>query len=845
MYIIKVTICWLGFYIIYAAFLSKETFFKTNRWYLLGTLLLGAMIPLVEFLPIFQEDISAVVYFQPINESVYYVQATVNEAVTTASFDWMQLFWIIYWIGVGITSTRFVIGLNKIYQLYRGSEILQKENHTLVLTDQPHLPFSFFKFLFWSKDFEMNDVDGQKIITHEEAHVQGWHSVDVLLLEILSIIFWLSPMVYFYKKSLKTVHEYLADSVVLQTTPTKRYGHLLLKQSQSGLQVALANHFFHSQLKQRIIMMTKSKSRKEAVIKYLFAIPVILLLVISFAKKEAFANVENNADFNIELSEAQHDVDELPRFPGCEERSSLEKKEQCSDNKMLEFIYTKIKYPKEARKAGIQGRIVVKFTVKKDGTIANAQLLKGIGSGCDAEGVKVIESLPTMIPAKKNGKAVDFEMTIPMNFKLQGTTSPSNTESPNNEITIIGFAAQDDIEVKKHKNFTKTLPNGETVEGQYSVTVFDEDKKQPVDNSREYRKVTTTLPDGSVVTKWVLVDKSTTPDSNNLDTPNDKVDKVKEYQTVVKTLPNGSIITKRTLVDNPTVKGEVFKVVEEMPRFPAPDCEAMNDKQERKLCSQEEMLKFIYSNIKYPAVARESAIEGRAIAQFIIREDGSVSDAKIVRDLGGGTAEEVLKVINMMPHWIPGKQRGKAVSVQYTLPVAFRLEKGNDDKESTIQLDSDKVQPLIVIDGVVVTTGINDINPGDIKEIHVLKGDSAINSFGDAGKNGVIVITMKEGKAIESPVKVNRKGSLEKVGFTDIRVSPNPTSGVINIDYKGDNEPVRITAYTHTGKQLFELTGSGGDDSFKDVKIPSDVKGSIFLAFRKGGKLHTEVIIVQ
>ena len=382
-YIIKVTICWLGFYLIYTGLLKKETFFKTNRWYLLGTLVLGALIPLLEFLPIFQEDNPAVIYFQPINDSVIYVQSAVNEAVVSSSFGWGQLFWGVYFFGVFFFGIRFFIGLQKIYQLYKDGEIQRKSNHTLVLTNQLHLPFSFFKMMFWSKNLELEHTDSQKILTHEEAHVQGWHSVDVMLCEVMSIIFWCSPMVYFYKKSIKTVHEYLADAVVLQTTPTKKYGHLLLQQSQTGLQVALANHFIHSQLKQRIIMMTRNKSRKEAIIKYLFALPVILLLLIVFSKKQANANAENSVSAMIEKiktenldtkSTVNNDVDELPIFPGCEDISDKEKLRKCSNQKLLTHVYSNIKYPKNARKAGIEGRVIIRFVVLKDGSIAKARV---------------------------------------------------------------------------------------------------------------------------------------------------------------------------------------------------------------------------------------------------------------------------------------------------------------------------------------------------------------------------------------------------------------------------------------------------------------------------------------
>lgn len=122
---------------------------------------------------------------------------------------------------------------------------------------------------------------------------------------------------------------------------------------------------------------------------------------------------------------------------------------------------------------------------------------------------------------------------------------------------------------------------------------------------------------------------------------------------------------------------KVYKVVEEMPRFPGCEDKGLG-RAELKKCAEDEMLKFIYSNIKYPAVARENGIEGRAILQFIVQKDGSIKDVKVLRDPGGGTgmeAERVIKLMNDMPtKWIPGKQRGKPVRVQYALPVSFKLQ---------------------------------------------------------------------------------------------------------------------------------------------------------------------------
>ena len=121
---------------------------------------------------------------------------------------------------------------------------------------------------------------------------------------------------------------------------------------------------------------------------------------------------------------------------------------------------------------------------------------------------------------------------------------------------------------------------------------------------------------------------------------------------------------------------EIFRVVEDMPRFPG--CENLSTKQEKQQCADKKMLEFIYSNIKYPAIARENGVEGTAVIQFVVEKDGSVTDAKIVRNPGAQTGEEALRVVNLMNEkgfkWVPGKQRGRPVRVQFNLPVKFRLE---------------------------------------------------------------------------------------------------------------------------------------------------------------------------
>ncbi|MDX1684106.1 MAG: energy transducer TonB [Saprospiraceae bacterium] len=121
---------------------------------------------------------------------------------------------------------------------------------------------------------------------------------------------------------------------------------------------------------------------------------------------------------------------------------------------------------------------------------------------------------------------------------------------------------------------------------------------------------------------------------------------------------------------------EIFRIVEQMPRFPG--CENKGSKAEKDQCAQQKLLEFIYANIKYPAIARENGVEGTVVVQFVVEKNGKVTDVNVVRDIGAGCGEEAKRVVNLMnsegKRWTPGKQRGRPVRVQFTLPVKFQLQ---------------------------------------------------------------------------------------------------------------------------------------------------------------------------
>lgn len=209
----------------------------------------------------------------------------------------------------------------------------------------------------------------------------------------------------------------------------------------------------------------------------------------------------------------------------------------------------------------------------------------------------------------------------------------------------------------------------------------------------------------------------------------------------------------------------IFQVVEEMPEFPGGMGEAM---------------KFLAKNIKYPVAAQQAKIEGRVIVQFVVERDGSISDIHTVRSVSPELDAEAIRVVSLMPEWKPGKQRGKAVAVKYTMPIMFRLQSPAPKNEEAASIqhinlkvdkdaDSDNVDlvknhlrsrytgtkvhgaegksPLIVVDGEVKGNGtdiLSKISPGQIQSISVLKNEAAKAEYGDKAKDGVIKITTKK-----------------------------------------------------------------------------------------------------
>jgi len=409
-------------YLVYHIFLRKDTFFKTNRFYLVTSLLFSVIVPFIDLSRILpNQDGVLLVILDPIIITPDGIQQSVE-----ANTGLYNILLSIYLTGVVIFSLRFVYQLFQIYTLTRKFGIDRKQGLRMVFTNKNYSPFSFFNLVFLDK----KDIDSpgyQKIIAHERVHVEQWHSLDLLILEFITIFLWFNPFIWLYRHAVKTLHEYLADEGVLHSgVDANVYSALLFEQS-TGIQVNdLANNFSKSLLKRRFTMMTKSRSKQIARAKLLFALPLALstLLLISFspdmiAQEDVKAQPQKTE--KVVTKQGPEDPppppkpqDEVPIFTVVE----VMPKYPGGNEAMYKYLGENIKYPEKAKKEGIQGKVFVTYVVEKDGSISNVKILRGVEESLDKEAMRVIAAMPKWKPGTQNGKAVRVQYTLPIKFTL-------------------------------------------------------------------------------------------------------------------------------------------------------------------------------------------------------------------------------------------------------------------------------------------------------------------------------------------------------------------------------------------------------------------------------------------
>ena len=404
-------------YSVYWLFLRKDTFFHVNRFYLLSSLLLALVVPFLDIRILAGGSVSSVIIML---DPVLITSGKI-EKIASTHLSLFEAAGVVYFTGVIIFTLRFMIQLIQLAIIVRRNKITRQEGANIVFVDRGYSPFSFFNLIFIREEYF---IDGKltPILAHEKIHIHQYHTLDLLLIEIAIILQWFNPFAWFMGRSIKHIHEYLADEGVLKKGfLTSDYQTLILNEAM-GLQVNnLTNNFNVSLIKNRITMMTKARSASWTLIKVVVALPAFLAVLFFFAAgstntvtaQEEAEQKAKQAQATTAISQEKPSADKnvytvvevMPSFPGGQAA-------------MINYLVQNIKYPEEAKKKGVMGTVFITFIVETDGSVSNVKVLRGIGSGCDEEGVRVVSAMPNWSPGKEKDVPVRCQFNLPIKFSL-------------------------------------------------------------------------------------------------------------------------------------------------------------------------------------------------------------------------------------------------------------------------------------------------------------------------------------------------------------------------------------------------------------------------------------------
>ncbi len=464
------------FTLFYLLLLQKETFFRSNRYFLLFVLFFSLFLPLVHLRiydpqPVMLGEITVLPY-RNLLETVSVYGTSVSESVVR-SISASTYLLAVYLLGVIFFSTRLLVWIFRIAQIIRKHDVIKENGMKLVVLDKDTAPFSFMSYIFAGRDLKKKQ-GWEKMLVHEYEHVRQGHSFDILTLEIISVFQWFNPFFWLLKRGLKENHEYLADRAVLKNEMTpSAYKQLLLSQF-IGPEFLMTSSF-NSLIKKRISMMSKISSSKLSSVKLLTGILVAVTLIIVFAcekktsvqtEPEQVKNKQVALVLNSDTLQLSGDQSALATLRGMLSKNpdvevdslaggglrvktklndvngvsviAYDKKSETEKNDSVVFfivedmpefpggelalrkyISNSIRYPAEAQEKGIQGKVYVNFVVGSDGSVSHVKIARGKDPSLDREAIRVVSSLPKWKPGIQKGKKVAVSYTVPINFLLQ------------------------------------------------------------------------------------------------------------------------------------------------------------------------------------------------------------------------------------------------------------------------------------------------------------------------------------------------------------------------------------------------------------------------------------------
>ncbi|MBR5107898.1 MAG: TonB family protein [Bacteroidales bacterium] len=407
------------FYAFFLLVMRRTTFFRLNRILLLVGTVVCFLLPLLRLRTVEVSFLMA----GPLTEAASEPALTAGPSAASP-FPYLELLYIIGFLAVLVWTAAAMV---RMYRTIRKGAATRLDDGTrLVLTEADVPSFSWGRTIVMSrKDAETNPV----IRLHEEAHIRKAHTLDILLFTAVTLIHWFNPLVWITLSELKLLHEYEADDAVLDKgIDATQYQLLLVRKAVGDKRFTLANGFQHAKLKNRIDMMLQTPSSGWKRLSWLAILP--FLAGTMFLCNPVRAKVVSADQPETVLSEMAPVA--LPDTTKVVPFATVEVKPMFNGGEAIEFskwVNENLKYPQAAKDAGVQGRVVLQFTVYPDGSVRDTKVLRGVNPDLDAEALRVISSSPDWTPGYVKGEPVKVTYTFPVIFQLSGKKTEPKTAS--------------------------------------------------------------------------------------------------------------------------------------------------------------------------------------------------------------------------------------------------------------------------------------------------------------------------------------------------------------------------------------------------------------------------------
>lgn len=430
-------------YLVYFLFLKSSTFHQLNRWYLLGSLFLCAIMPLIGFPDeVVQQSFS---YSLPVIE----INGSSNNNIETTSVDWLHFFGLIYiFVVIGfVANLLFKYGL--LYIIAKNICFNEFQNFNVCFGKKGSPAFSFFKYIFIPN---VNDEKEKEVLLqHEMAHAKALHSFDILLVEFFKCVLWFHPVIYWFKNALVAQHEYAIDRQLTHTNfSVQQYGQFLINQTQmQPAYLGVTNFFNRSLIKSRIKMMTSKKSKKQIVLNYIITIVIVVgACVFTIACQQEtppLAGISNNIPLLLQntayLDEIKHDIPENISDKDVLEENELEDNTDFLQMENLHKPTIKKKVESSAKLMGKKKPATTLNLQKKSIKNENPQKIKAI----DKEDDNVYEIVDEM-PEFPGGDSALFEFLYG-NLKYPEEARRDSIQG----LAVVGFIVEKDGNITNFK----------------------------------------------------------------------------------------------------------------------------------------------------------------------------------------------------------------------------------------------------------------------------------------------------------------------------------------------------------------------------------------------------------